>query len=385
MMKRGALDYLVKDFRFQEALPAVVARALRQVEQLKKLSAAEEALNRETVLTQAIFDSSGGLLLVLGADLRLLRFNRACERLSGFALSEVIGRYLWETLTAPEETTHLREVLGRFRQGENACEHEGRWITKAGERRVIAWSHNAIRHPDASLEYVIASGVDVTERKRLEQELLSISELEQRRLGQDLHDGLCQHLAGIEFMSQVLQQKLAPKAKVEAARAEEIARLVREAISQTRDLAHGLSPVTLEAEGLMAALQQLAAQTSHRFDLHCSFVCHATVLVPDNRMATHLYRIAQEATANAIRHGKAKHVRISLESAEGRLQLKVTDDGSGLSANGPKSKGIGLHIMKYRADMMGGMLWIGPGAEVGTLVCCTVPLAAETHRTITLE
>ena len=222
----------------------------------------------------------------------------------------------------------------------------------------------------------------IEERKRLEQELLSISELEQRRLGQDLHDGLCQHLAGIEFMSQVLQQKLAGKAKVESARAEEIARLVREAISQTRDMAHGLSPVTLEAEGLMAALKQLASQTENRFDIECTFTCPEPVLVPDNTTATHLYRIAQESISNAIRHGKAKRIHISLEWNDRRLILEVSDDGAGMSNDGPKSKGIGLHLMKYRADMIGGTLRITDGPHGGTKVACTVPQLCNTIESI---
>ena len=384
MMKRGALDYLVKDFRFQEALPAVVARALKQVEQTRKLSAAEEALDRETSLTQAIFDSSGGLLLVLGSDLRILRFNRACERLSGYTLAEVSGRFLWETLADPDESVTLRNTFELLQRGENARDHEGRWVTKSGEWRNIAWSHNALRASGSALEYVIASGVDVTERKRLEQELLGISELERRRLGQDLHDGLCQHLAGIEFMSQVLQQKLATKAKIESARAEEIARLVREAISQTRDMAHGLSPVTLEAEGLMAALAQLAAQTENRFGIKCSFTCPDPVLVPDNAIATHLYRIAQESISNAIRHGKAQHLHILLEWKDNRLLLEVSDDGVGMDGTVPKSKGIGLHLMKYRADMIGGTLRIAGGTHGGTKVACAVPQACNNIGSIPL-
>jgi signal transduction histidine kinase len=217
---------------------------------------------------------------------------------------------------------------------------------------------------------------DITERKRLEREILEISDRERRRIGQDLHDGLCQHLAGIELMSQVLQQKLAGKSKPDSARAAEIARHVREAISQTRSLARGLSPVTLESEGLASALRELASNAEKMFGVSCRVECADD---PPNlavAMATHLYRIAQEAVSNGIKHGKATQVEICLETNKERLKLSVRDNGSGLPKIPPRTDGMGLRIMRYRAGMVGGILSIEPAAPGGTLVECTVPMAA---------
>ena len=207
--------------------------------------------------------------------------------------------------------------------------------------------------------------------RRLEQEVLNISEQEQRRIGQDLHDGICQQLAGIELMSQVLEQSLALKSKKHSAQAGQIAANVRETIAQTRMLAHGLCPVVLESEGLMSALQELAHATSKMFGVDCVFRCHQPVQIHDNPTATHLYRIAQEAVSNAIKHGKSRRIEIGLVAEAERVFLAVKDDGCGIPATPPRT-GAGLRIMQYRAGMIGGSVIVQRGETSGTTVTCSV-------------
>jgi len=215
---------------------------------------------------------------------------------------------------------------------------------------------------------------DITERKRLEREILEISDQERRRIGQDLHDGLCQQLAGIELMSEVLHQKLRAKSKSNAARAGDIARHVRDAISHTRSLARGLAPVTLESEGLPSALRELAANTEKIFGVACRVECTEAVPGLATTTATHLYRIAQEAVSNAIKHGKATQLAIRLRWAEDRLELDVIDNGAGMPKVPPRNDGMGLRIMRYRAGMISGLLSIEPGDACGTRVSCSVPM-----------
>jgi two-component system CheB/CheR fusion protein len=179
-------------------------------------------------------------------------------------------------------------------------------------------------------------------------------------------------LAGIEYMSQVLQQKLAAKSKREAASAAEITRLIRESISHTRDLARGLSPVVLESAGLMSALQELADSTEKRFKVNCRFRCEAPVLVADNSVATHLYRIAQEAVGNALKHGKARRIAISLATHSGQMTLSVKDNGRGLPKHAPRAGGMGLRIMNYRAGVIGASLAVESASEGGTAVHCAL-------------
>jgi PAS domain S-box-containing protein len=372
MMKRGALDYLIKDVRFQEFVPTVVARALERVGKEQRLAAAEDGLKRESAFNQAVFNTSGAALMVLDSRLRIVRFNQACESLTEFAFEEVRGKLVWDFLTIPGEVNAVKDVFEQLRAWAPALHSENRWRTKSGDVRNIAWAHTALRDAEGKLEFIISSGLDLTERKRLEKEVLEISDREQRRIGQDLHDGLGQELTGIEMMCQVFHQQLAKKNKEEAARAEEIARHVREAIAHTRSLARGLSPVSQDTGGLMSSLEELAGGVERVFRVKCTFHCPSPVLVPDNAVATHLFRIAQEAVTNAIKHGRAKKIKIALSQVPECLILAVRDDGAGLPKELPPGRGMGLRIMQYRTGLIGGSLAIQKEQAGGTAVVCTV-------------
>ena len=170
---------------------------------------------------------------------------------------------------------------------------------------------------DGAPTYIIATGIDITERKHLEKAILEVSGREQRRIGQDLHDGLGQHLTGIAFMSKVQEQKLMEKSLPEAGDAAKIVKLVNEAIYKTRELARGLLPVVSDAHGLMSALQQWAGEVEDLFGVSCRFECFAPVLIHDDTVATHLYYIAREAVNNAIKHGHASQIVIRLGRRSG--------------------------------------------------------------------
>jgi PAS domain S-box-containing protein len=221
------------------------------------------------------------------------------------------------------------------------------------------------------------AAVDITEQKRLEKQVQDISEQEKRRIGQDLHDGLGQYLTGIAFMSRLLQRKLAEKHIPEAIDAEKIATLVNKTVFQARDLARGLCPVELENNGLHAALQDLSSTTEKLFNVSCSVLCEQEVRITDNNTALHLYRIAQEAINNAIKHGKAQRIVVELEHTPGSITLAVSDDGVGLPKSETKSNGIGLRVMNYRAGMIGATLAISNQRSGGTLVHCHLPLGNE--------
>ena len=179
------------------------------------------------------------------------------------------------------------------------------------------------RRRDAS--HIIATGIDITERKHLEKTILEISAREQRRIGQDLHDGLGQHLTGIAFMSKVQEQKLMEQGLPEAGDAAKIVKLVNEAIHKTRELARGLLPVVSDAQGLMSALQQWAGEVEDLFAVSCRFQCLAPVLIHDDTVATHLYYIAREAVNNAIKHGRPSGfmIRLAADDIKERLQFKT--------------------------------------------------------------
>lgn len=211
------------------------------------------------------------------------------------------------------------------------------------------------------------------ERERLQQQLLEIGERERRRIGQDLHDGLGQHLTGIELMMHSLEENVRALSKREAAQIEKITGHLRDAIRQSKALARGLSPVELQANGLMSALEELASNVSAMFRVKCAFRCSSPVLVSDNVAATHLFRIAQEATTNAVKHGKARTIEIELGCDQNRLMLSVQDDGKGFAPAAPRQNGMGLSTMSYRAQLIGGTLTVTPGKQGGTVVTCAAP------------
>jgi signal transduction histidine kinase len=208
---------------------------------------------------------------------------------------------------------------------------------------------------------------------RLQKELLETSEQMQRRIGYDLHDSLCQHLAGTALAGHVLGQKLASRSLPEAAEADRVVTLIEAAIDLTRTLARGLRPFEVQAGGLADNFQELAAGASDRFKVSCQFECHQPAPLVDANVATHLYRIAQEAITNAVRHGKARHINLRLDSANNKIVLTIIDDGTGLPENARDSNGLGLRIMAYRSSLIGAALSIErQSSSGGTRVTCTL-------------
>ena len=220
---------------------------------------------------------------------------------------------------------------------------------------------------------------EIMERERLERELLDISEREQRRIGQILHDSLCQHLTGTTLAAQVLEEKLAARQLPETAEAGQVVGLIEEGINLSRKLAKGLYPVEVSSDGLMLALEEYATTTSELFKVTCRFECDSPVLIHDTTTAGHLYRIAQEAVGNAIKHGKAKNILITLAVSEESTLLSVTDDGVGLPQPLPKQRGMGLRIMAHRSDMINALFSARGNVLGGTEITCelkTEPLTA---------
>jgi PAS domain S-box-containing protein len=346
---------------------------------ITELKRTEEALHQERNVVSAILDTVGALVVVLDPWGRIVRFNRACEQSTGYSFEEVNGKCLWDLCIIPEEAERFKTSIEQLSAGERPKDYETSWVARDGTRRVIAWSSSALPESDGTIAYIIATGIDITERKRLEKAILEISAQEQRRIGQDLHDGLGQHLTGIAFMSKAQQQKLAERGLEEAEAAGRIVKLVNEAINKTRELAHGLLPVVSDSQGLMSALQQWAGEVEDLFGISCRFCCDQPVLIHDASASTHLYRIAQEAVNNAIKHGQSQHITISLSSAGRRGTLTIEDDGLGFPETMPNNSGMGLQIMNYRAKMIGGSLKVQKRDIQGTVITCLFPIS-KTRR-----
>jgi PAS domain S-box-containing protein len=357
--------------RGEDGRPWCIHGVAFDISDLKRI---EEELHKERNFVSAILDTVGALVVVLDSEGRILRFNPACELTTGYSMEEVQGKCIWDLFLSPEETDRFRALFEMLKTDILPQHFETCWLTRHGDQRLISWSSTLLPGNGEAAHYIIATGIDITERKHLEKAILDISAREQRRIGQDLHDGLGQHLTGIAFMAKVHEAKLAEQKRSETDDAAKIVKLVNEAIHKTRELARGLLPVLSDAQGLMSALLLWAAEVEDLFGVACRFQCETPVLIHDDAMATHLYHIAQEAVNNAIKHGEPRKVLIQLTAEQGRGTLLIKDDGKGIADNAVNTQGMGLHIMKYRAGVIGGTLEVRPDVVQGTIVSCVFPV-----------
>ncbi len=217
--------------------------------------------------------------------------------------------------------------------------------------------------------------------QRLEREIIGISEREQERIGQDLHDGICQCLAALSCSAASLKNDLeGHHLPAEAKIADELAAYLRDAVVQTRNLARGLVPVQMDEAGLSSALEELSASATRLLGIRCVYEPSGAPMIRDNAVALHLYRIAQEAINNATKHGKAGSVVVSLIEDGEATTLRIADDGRGVSKTANGSDGMGLGLMHYRARLVGGELSIEEPPEGGTVISCGIPLRQEEWR-----
>ena len=229
----------------------------------------------------------------------------------------------------------------------------------------------------------IKAHIDLLQHTQLlEQEIIKISEREQRRIGQDLHDGLCQYYAAVGCAAGSLRRSLETEGSGSVAAAAEIEELIMEGVGQARGLARGLFPVENDAAGLQSALQELTGNASRLLNFKCEFRADQFVTVHDNVRATHLFRIAQEALNNATRHGHATEAAVCLKASRGQVTLSVEDNGVGIPREFPEGRGRGLSIMKFRARLIGATLRIAANPSGGTMVVCSFPQDDEPQAAV---
>jgi len=242
---------------------------------------------------------------------------------------------------------------------------------------IVVWLVDSMKTLMSSLEGRVVQRteqlqVESAERRELEKRILEISEREQARMGQDLHDGLCQQLVGAAFTVNLLLESLAKENHSETNSAIRIAGLLDESITQARRLARGLYPVRIEELGLATALEELCDTMTTLFRVKCAFHLVGEAMPTDQLTSVHLYRIAQEATNNASRHASPSSIHIHLSTSRSAIELRVEDDGIGLQQEAAWGRGLGLRIMEYRARMIGAKFEIGLREGGGTLVTCSL-------------
>lgn len=400
VMKHGATDYLLKD-RIAR-LGNAVSHALE-----------EQRLRAEKRLAESrfrsIFHYAAAAMAVTLPDGHFAEVNRAYCEMLGYTEPELLAT-TFEDLTHPDDRletaieSHRQLVAGEIQ----SFRTEKRYLHKRGNVIWCDLSVSVVTHPDGTPAYFISQAYDITARKRveeqirnlnqelesrvlertaelretvqaleveilkrqrLEREILEISEREQCRLGQDLHDGLGQELAGIAMLGDAHARQLTAESHPAAQAAGHIASYIRAAIESTRMLAKGLYPIDLDRYGLLLALTDLADQTSRRAGIHCELRQTGAVPPLEKSAEIHIYRIVQECIGNAVKHGNPRHITIESLAGDGSHTFSVTDDGDGFQEPMANS-GMGLHLMKYRARLIGAHIRVEHPEQGGCQVSC---------------
>nr|MBA3651760.1 PAS domain S-box protein [Chthoniobacterales bacterium] len=387
--------------------PARFPGALIDITQRK---AAEEELRLSQEKFELLVEGARDhAIFLIDPSNTIIHWNSGAERIFGWTAEEAIGRHGSLIFTPEDEAIH-REATELEIAAREGCANDRRWHLRKDGNRV--WIDGIMRRLDdekgdlrgfakiardateqrlaeeelknsrADLERRVEKRTaeltatnrrleaEMSQRAALEQKILLISEREKRRIGQDLHDSLCQELAAAAFFLQSAAQKNEKKNSAQSKVLAEAARIVNDNVGLARDLARGLHPVELTSQGLADALRELAFRTSQLRSVTCHFDCPRQIRIRDEAVALNFYRIAQEAVTNALKNGKASVITIKLTRDRKGLCLSVKDNGKGFSVSKTRS-GMGLHIMKYRADVIGAELTVesadGKGAKV---VCC---------------
>ena len=351
----------------------ITERKQAEVELERLVQERTQALAETRQLFRDIFDSSTDAIGYADLAGRLLNANPAFATLTGYTVAE-LQRLNFRQITPPEYAETDQQAREAILRTGKTQRFEKEYVRKDGTRVPVAETVFAVRNSAGQLTGTAVSVRDITEQRRLQRQILEISDAEQNRIGRDLHDSLCQMLTGVTFALGALEERLASHAEPVARAVHEISELVRGANAEARQIARGLYPVELANGSLPMALQRLADDVARAGTARCELLCDPEVAVPDPVQALHMYRIVQEAVANALRHGAATTIVIVLKAAAGQLLLEVANNGRDWPDTLTASGGMGLNIMAYRARMMGGTLQICRGTAGGTLVELSFPI-----------
>lgn len=360
--KRLEQDLLNINNELQQRVALHTAEAEQKTKQLYQ---------REQYLSAIVNTAPNAVITIDKAGI-ITSFNPAAECMFGYASSEVIGQDGVILLLPPPKTRDGGNWMHVFLPSKTSARTLPREIQ--GRRKdttsfPMEVSVSAIDHLDLYL--LIAR--DLSAQRALEKEVINVSTQEQERIGHEIHDGLGQRLTALTMLTANLANKLAGLHKPEAALLKECLKQLREASNEAHKLSRGLAPVPIDPSGLKLSLKHLAESVTRSSGIACHLKARRTVELNDRIQALQLFRIAQEAVNNAVKHGHPRNITIELAALDGGIDLKICDDGKGFDPGGHAADGLGMHIMRYRANIIGSALEIHSEKGKGTTVLCTIP------------
>ena len=331
----------------------------------------ERALREKEARLSAILDTAAEAIITTDTRGIIERCNAKSESMFGYSAKEMLGNNINMLMPSPfkeehddylanHQNTDLREVIGRNREAVAQ--------RKDGTIFPILLSLSEVKELDLFAGFI----QDLTDIKSLQREVLDAAAQEDRRIGQELHDNIQQQLTGLGLLASNLMESLGDESSEMANKVARLEGGIGRALDQLKSLSRGLIPVDVDAAGLGIALEMLTKSIYLGEEAECRFLSDGEVLVKDNNLATHLYRIAQEAVNNVIKHSRATRLDIKLVGNGERLTLEIEDNGLGSARSYQEESGLGLRMMRYRAQLIGAQIYVGPGRLGGTRVRCTL-------------
>ena len=364
----------LNEFRLESRLQFVVKRALQRQERIQ----IEAALRESEANALAVLNTTVDGIITIDERMFIKSFNPAAEQIFGYKAEEVIGQNVKILMPSPYYDEH-DEYINSYHETNHkkiiGIGREVRGLRKNGDIFPMDLAVSEIQNNGRRTYTGIIR--DISDRRELEVELLQTSEEERRRIGQDLHDGLGQMLTGIGLIAKNLANGLAAKEIDEAKDMFELVELIKDADQQARSIARTLVPIELERGGLKSAAIRLNGHIERLYGLKCSFEQTGEIPTIEAGVNTHFFRIIQEAMGNAARHSKANRLTIALAGSKDQIRARIQDNGTGIDFANVNGRGMGLRIMKHRANVIGATLDIRNGSKSGTIVTCTLPLTSS--------
>jgi len=371
----GADQCIIESIFDEKRLHVRLAFAEKMAQEKVQWQITEQQLRESEARARSILETTVDAVITIDTRGTIKSFNKAAEKLFLYSSTEVVGKNVKVLMPDPYKSEHDDYMDHYLETGERKIIGIGREVTgrkKDGSTFPMYLAVSEVKLPDQHIFTGIVR--DISEQRRLEQEVLRISEHERQRIGQDLHDGLGQMLTGIGLITKNLSHQLASNGHELAKDADEISSLIKEADEHARTLARGLVPVEFEEKGLEAALERLKQNAEKLFDIEFTLDVSGKLDFDDATQAIHLYRIAQEGVSNAVKHGSSTKVAVHLASTEKHIRLRVADNGSGFAENWDTKGGLGVRIMQFRARLIGGNLEVSDIPDKGAIITCTIPV-----------
>ncbi|HTV62046.1 MAG TPA: PAS domain-containing sensor histidine kinase [Verrucomicrobiae bacterium] len=305
----------------------------------------------------------------------ILTWNKAAEQIYGYDAGEAVGRPL-ALVFPPESGDKITQLLRDVARGEKVARYAVSCRRKDGSLLEISLTVSLVSDDAGKVIGASVIARDVSERRRMEREVLEISANERRRLSYELHDGLGQHLAGIALQTKTVYGAMAAEGAPHAEAVHEIMEMVNDAIRMTRQVARNLNPTNVDAIGLIEALKRLCSETTAAFPVVCEFICEESQLPLEPQTTVALYQLAQEAVHNALVHGGPDRIDVELTRDNNRVTLTIRDDGKGFDSS-EKFSGMGLRLMEYRANAINATFNSSSQPGAGTVVRCSMSLSSS--------